>query len=59
MVLVVKMFCSIKTINDIVKRAHVHKNSHGMCVVGVFDKNVQKGFIWTLNIDVIPFILNK
>ena len=35
------------TINDIGKIAHVLKHSHGMCVVGAFDKVLHEGSIWT------------
>ena len=32
------IFCDGEKMNDIVKRAHVLKHSHGKCVVGAFDK---------------------
>ena len=34
--------------NDIGKKAHVLKHSHGICVVGAFDKNLYEGYIWTI-----------
>ena len=35
--------------NDIGKRVHVLKNSHGRCVIGALDKILHEGFIWTGN----------
>ena len=43
--------------NDIGKRAHVLKHSHGRCVVGALDKNVHEGYIWTGHRSVLYFIL--
>ena len=45
--------------NDIVKRAHVMKNSHGRCVVGAHDKILHEGYIWTGHRSVLSFILHK
>ena len=45
--------------NDIEKRAHVLKYSHGWCVVCDFDKILHEISIWTGHIDVLPFILHK
>ena len=41
------------------KREHVLKHSHGMCVVGTFDKILYEGSIWTGHGAVIYFILQK
>ena len=46
-------------INDIGKRAHVLKNSHGRCVAGAFDKNLHEGYIWNGHRAVLYFILLK
>ena len=35
------------TMNDIVKRAHFIKHSHGRSVAGVCDKILHGGSIWT------------
>ena len=48
-----------ENINDIGKRAHVLKHSHGRSVIGSFDKILHKGSIWTGHRDVLSFILNK
>ena len=45
--------------NDIGKRAHVLKHSHGRCVVGAFDKILHEGYIWAGPISVLSFILHK
>ena len=45
--------------NDIRKRAHVLKHSHGRCVVGSFDKNLHEGYICTGHRAVLSFILHK
>ena len=45
--------------NDIGKRAHVLKHSHGRYVVGAFDKILHDGSIWTGNREVLSFILHK
>ena len=45
--------------NDIGKRAYVIKNTHGRCVVGVFDKILHEGYIWTGPSAVLYFILHK
>ena len=45
--------------NDIGKRAHVMKNSHGRCVVGAFDKILYEVSIWTGNRAVLYFILHR
>ena len=44
--------------NDIVKRAHVMKNSHGRCVVGAYDKILHEGYIWTGHRSVLSFMLH-
>ena len=45
--------------NDIVKRAHVLKHSHGRCVIGFFDKILHEGSLWTGCRTLISFILHK
>ena len=45
--------------NDIGKIAHVLKHSHGRCVIGVFDKILHAGSMWTGHRAVISFILHK
>ena len=45
--------------NDIGKKAHVIKHSHGRCLVGAFDKSLLKGSIWTGNRAFLFFILHK
>ena len=45
--------------NDIGKRVHVLKHSHGRCVVGPFDKILHEGYIWNSNRSVLSFILHK
>ena len=45
--------------NDIGKRAHVMKHSHGRCLVGAFDKILHDGSIWTGQRAVLYFILQK
>ena len=45
--------------NDIGKRAHVMKHSHGRCVVGAFDKILHKGSISTGHRSVLSFIHHK
>ena len=40
-------FLNVMAMNDIGKRAHGLKHSHGRCVVGAFDKILHEGFIWT------------
>ena len=45
--------------NDIGKRAHVMKHSHGRCVIGSFDKNLHEGSIFTGHRAVLSFILHK
>ena len=47
------------SMNDIGKRAHVLKHSHGRSVVGAFDKILHGGSIWTGTRSVISFILHK
>ena len=41
------VFYDGENINDIDKRAHVLKHSHGRCVIGSFDKILHEGSIWT------------
>ena len=55
----VKKFFNGETLNDIGKRAHVLKHSHGRCVVGSFDKILHGGSLWTGHRAVISFILHK
>ena len=43
--------------NDIGKRAHVLKHSHGRCVVGAFDKSLLEGSIWNGHRAVLSLIL--
>ena len=45
--------------NDIGKRAHVLKHSHGKCVVGAFDKYLHEVSIWTGHRSSLSFILHK
>ena len=45
--------------NDIGKRAHVLKHSHGRCVIGSFDKVLHEGSLWTGHRALISFILHK
>ena len=45
--------------NDIGKRAHVLKHSHGWCVIGSFNRSLHEGSIWTSHRDVLSFILHK
>ena len=45
--------------NDIGKIAHVLKYSHRRCVVGAFYKIPYEGYIWTVPISVLSFILHK
>ena len=45
--------------NDIGKRAHVLKNSHGRCVIGYFDEVLHEGSLWTGHRSVLSFILHK
>ena len=45
--------------NDIGKRAHVLKHSHGKFVVGLFDKILYEESIWDSHRDVLFFILHK
>ena len=48
-----------ENMNDIVKRAHVLKHSHGRCVVGSFDKILHEGSIWNGHRALLLFILHK
>ena len=45
--------------NDIGKRAHVLKHSHGRCVIGASDNFFHEGYIWTGHIAGLSFILHK
>ena len=45
-----------ESMNDIGKRAHVLKHSHGRCVIGSFDKNLHEGSIWTGRRALLSFI---
>ena len=53
------VFYDGENMNDIVKRAHVLKHSHGRCVIGYFDKNLHEGSIWTGHRAVLSFILYR
>ena len=53
------VFFDGETLNDIGKRAHVLKHSHGRCVVGSFDRILHEGSLWTGHRAVISFILHK
>ena len=48
-----------KHMDDIGKRAHVLKHSHGRCVVSAFDKNLHEVSIWAGPRAVLSFILHK
>ena len=54
-----KVFYDGEKMNDIGKREHSLKHSHGRCVVGAFDKILQEGSIWTGHEAVLLFILHK
>ena len=54
-----KVFYDGDNMNDIGKRAHVLKHSHGRCVIGAFDTNLYEGYIWTGHRAVLLFILHK
>ena len=47
------------TMNDIGKKSHVLKHSHGGCVVGVLDKKLHELSIWNRPRSVLSFILHK
>ena len=47
------VFYDVENINDIGKRSHVLKHSHGRCVIGYFDKILHEGSIWTGHIAVL------
>ena len=53
------VFYDGENMNDIGKRAHVLKHSHGRCVIGSFDKILHEGSIWTGHRAVLSFILHK
>ena len=53
------VFYDGENMNDIGKRAHLLKHSHGRCVIGSFDKILHKGSLWNGHRDVISFILLK
>ena len=36
-----------ENMNEIGKRAHVLKHSHGRCVIGSFNKTFHEGSLWT------------
>ena len=57
--MVVKQFYDGDHMNDIVKRAHVLKHSHGSCVIVAFDKLLHEGSIWTGHRALLSFILHK
>ena len=53
------VFYNGDNMNDIGKRAHVLKHSHGRCVIGSFDNILHEGSIWTDHRAVLSFILHK
>ena len=53
------IFYDGEKMNDIGKRAHVLKHSHGRYVVDDFDKILHEGSIWTGHRAVLSFILHK
>ena len=53
------VFYDGENMNDIGKRAHVLKHSHGRCVIGYFGKNLHEGSIWTVHRALLSFILHK
>ena len=53
------VFYDGENMNDIGKRAHVLKHSHGWCVIGSFDKILQEGSTWTGHRAVLSFILHR
>ena len=57
--MVEKQFFNGMTMNDIGKRAHVIKHSHGRCVVGAFNKILHEGYFWNGHRALIYFILHK
>ena len=59
MFMVAKQFFYGMTMNDIGKRAHVLKHSHGRCVVSAFDKLLHERSIWTGPKTVISFVLHR
>ena len=48
-----------ENMNEIGKRAHVLKHSHGSSVIGSFVKILHEGSIWTGHRYVLLFILHK
>ena len=54
-----KVFLNVITMNDIGKKSHVLKHSHGGCVVGFLDKNLHELSIWNRPRSVLSFILHK
>ena len=53
------VFNDVENMNDIGKRAHVLKHSHGRCVIGDLDKILHEGSIWTGHRAFLLFILHK
>ena len=53
------VFFDGENLNDVGKRAHVLKHSHGRCVIGSFDKILHEGSLWTGHRAVISFISDK
>ena len=53
------VFYDEEKMNEIGKRAHVLKHSHGRYVVGAFDKILHDGSIWTGHRAVLYFILHR
>ena len=57
--MVVKQFFNGENINDVGKRAHVLKHSHGRCVIGSFNTILHEGSLWNGHRAIISFILHK
>ena len=53
------VFYDGENMNDIGKRAHVLKHSHGRCVIGSFDKILHEVSIWTGQKALLSFILHR
>ena len=53
------VFYDGENMNDIGKRAHVLKHSHGRCVIGYSDEILHEVSIWTGHRSVLSFILHK
>ena len=53
-----QFFFNGESINEVGKRAHVLKHSHGRCGIGYFDKILYEGSLWTGHRAIISFILH-